>query len=156
MLELAYEDERVAFFVEDRLFICGFRDAPTMKQMRAVSDVARPLEAKRGRLALLNVAFVGRPRFSEEVRKVSVEYTRDPTLFGLARAHVVLMTGLAGAAVLAFVNTFVLLGRPPRPTRVAGSIEAAAQWLAPMLEWPTERIEDAAARVRDHVLPDAG
>lgn len=153
MPKLVYQDERVVFFAEDRLFVCGFRDAPTMVQMQALAETARPIESERGPLALLNIAYGGRPRFSEDVRKIAAQYTRDPDLFGMARAHVVLMSGMAGAAVLAFINTFLLLGRPPRPTRVCGSVSAATQWLAPMLSWEASRLDDAAEHVRQFVGP---
>jgi hypothetical protein len=123
--------------------------------MRRMETVAREIERPHPAM-LLNIAFSGRPNLDEEVRRLSMEYTGDATLFGLARAHVVLMSGLGGTAVRAFMATFILMGRPPRPTKVFSGIDDAARWLIDQaadtdLPWSL----DAVRSVVDVVRPSA-
>src|SRR5262245_17142268 len=124
-------DERAIFAHDADLFVCVWRDAPTGKHMTALGEIGQRVEAATGPLALLNVAIAGTPSFDDDVRKMAVAYTRDAGRFSRARAHVVTMSGLAGVAVLAFINTFLLLGRPPRPTKVFRTTDDAIRWVLP-------------------------
>ncbi len=138
-----FEDDRVAFFGLPHLFVAVWNDAPQLTQMQALADHGRAWESENGPCALINVAAAGSPKFSDDVRRIAADLTRDATLFQVARAHVILMTGFAGVAVRAFINTFLLLGSPPRPTRMLSSIDAAAQWLPQHLEgtdWTAESL----------------
>jgi hypothetical protein len=152
-------DDRTIFAHEGVLFVCVWRGAPTAPHMKALGEIGRRVEAQAGPLALLNVAIGGVPTFDDEVRKTAVAYTRDAGLFGCARAHVIEMTGFTGVAVLAFVNTFLLLGRPPRPTKVFRATGEAVRWLAPFLPppWTAERVQatlaEARARLGDAPAP---
>jgi len=145
-------DDRVIFAHDGPLFVCVWRGAPTAAHMRALGEIGRRVEGESGPLALLNVAVGGVPTFDDEVRKTATAYTRDPARFARARAHVVAMTGFTGVAVLAFINTFLLLGRPPRPTKVLRSTDDAIRWILPFLPppWDSERVHAtfAAARAR--------
>jgi len=128
-----YADERVSMAHVGPLFLCGWADAPTMVQMRALGQYGRQVEAVVGPMSLVNVAFGGVPKFSDEVRKISAEFTRDASLFAHSRAHVVTIPGFKGAAVMSFINTFLLLGRPPRPTKVFRALDEAVRWTAGLL-----------------------
>ncbi len=141
-----FEDDRAAFFAKEGLFVAVWHDAPRMKQMRALGETGNRWESEHGSTALMNIAADGVPKFPEDVRAIATEYTRDPDLFQVARAHVVLMSGFAGIAVRAFINTFLLLGNPPRPTRMLSSVDAAAQFLAPHMpaRWDAAAVESAA------------
>ena len=140
-----FRDERVSFYGLDNLFIAVWDDAPEEEQMLALGKYGRAFETAHGPCALLNVAASGSPRFSDEVRRIATDYTRDGTLFQSGRAHVILMTGFAGVAVRAFINTFLLLGNPPVPTRMFSSLDAAADWLGPLVRhtpWTAAAIVD--------------
>ncbi|MEM6293977.1 MAG: hypothetical protein AAGA54_22055 [Myxococcota bacterium] len=141
-----FEDDRAGFFAKEGLFIAVWHDAPRIEQMRQLGECGRTWESAHGPAALMNIAADGVPKFAEEVRRMAAEYTRDPSLFQVARAHVVLMSGFAGVAVRAFINTFLLLGSPPRPTRMASSVDTAAQFLAPHMPagWDAAAIESTA------------
>lgn len=128
-----FRDERVTFFGLEHLFIVVWDNAPQLSQMEAMAEHGRAFESSHGPAALVNIAANGRPNFSDDVRRIAVELTRDPTLFQVARAHVILMTGFAGIAVRSFINTFLLLGNPPRPTRMLGSLDDAGTWLSEFL-----------------------
>ncbi|MGH1346040.1 MAG: hypothetical protein ACRBN8_31035 [Nannocystales bacterium] len=141
-----FRDERVTFFGLDHLFVAVWDGAPQLSQMEAMAEHGRAFESSHGPAALVNIAADGTPSFSDDVRRISVELTRDPMLFQVARAHVILMTGFAGIAVRSFINTFLLLGRPPRPTRMLASIEEAAAWLPPFLPegaWTPETLAES-------------
>lgn len=145
-----FRDERVVFYGLDQLFVAVWSDAPELSQMQAMAEHGRAFESAHGPAALVNIAADGKPSFSDDVRRIAVELTRDPTLFQLARAHVILMTGFAGIAVRSFINTFLLLGKPPRPTRMLASIDDASAWLPAFLptdRWTPETISDAVQRL---------
>lgn len=139
-----YADARVLMAHDDALFLCAWADAPEMTQMLALGEHGRRLEATHGPLALINVAFSGVPKFSDEVRACSAAYTREAGLFACSRAHVVLIPGFRGAAVMAFINTFLLLGRPPRPTKVFRAVAPAIEWTARLLPGHDPASIDAA------------
>lgn len=142
-----FADDRLVIVHADEVMVCGWRDAPTPIQMRAMEEHGRAA-ARRGSVALVNVAFSGVPKFSDEVRELAAAYTRDATLFARSRAHVVMIPGFKGAAVMAFINTFVLLGRPPRPTKVFRAIAPATVFTAQHLS-PTHDAATVAALVED-------
>ncbi len=136
----------MTFYGLEHVFVAVWNDAPQRAQMMALAEHGRIFESTHGPAALINIAASGTPTFSDDVRRIAIELTRDPTLFALARAHVILMTGFVGVAVRSFVNTFILLGRPPTPTRMLSSIDAAASWVSVFLPegtWSTDALTDA-------------
>ena len=132
-VEVLYDEGCLAMGVVGNVFLGGWRDAPTMKTLLEMESVGRAVARDTGPLALLNVAFSGTPSFSNDVRRTSARLTADPDLFEICRTHVTLIAGLTGAAVRAFMNTFILLGRPPRPTKLLGSLDEALAWSLPHL-----------------------
>jgi hypothetical protein len=150
-----YADERVAMAHDGALFLRGWSDAPTMVQMRALGEHGRRVEAVVGPMSLINVAFGGVPKFGDDVRKISAEFTRDASLFAGSRAHVVTIPGFKGAAVMSFINTFLLLGRPPRPTKVFRAVDEAVLWTASLLSPPGDvaAMHDAIESLRRGLYP---
>lgn len=110
--------------------IAVWYDAPTLSDMRALLKAADSLRREYpGGTALLNVIKSGTPMFEQSVRLEAQRLTREGH-FSLAVAHLVLVGGLAGAAVRAFLGTVTLVGRPKDPTRVFGAAGDALAWLA--------------------------
>jgi hypothetical protein len=139
-----YRDERVGLYGEDRIIVAVWDDAPQLAQMEALAKYGRAFESEKGPTALLNIAADGRPDFPDDVRRIATDLTRDPTLFQVARAHVILMSGFTGVAVRAFINTFLLIGKPPKPTRMLSTVNAASEWLPQFIEdprWTANEIE---------------
>lgn len=149
-----YSDERALFVHASDLFLCGWRDAPTMVQMRALAEHGARTEKEHGPLALINVAFGGVPTFPDDVRTYAAELTRDAALFQTCRAHVVTIPGFVGAAVGAFINTFMLLGRPPRPTKMFRAVDEAARWVSPQVaRRDPQTIVALVAGLRERLYP---
>ncbi len=152
--ERQYADRRVVICTCGELFIAVWTDAPTIVQMDAFEQHGRAYEQALGRGVLLsNLAVSGTPKFDDSVRRKAAELTADPGLFALARAHTILMDGFKGTAVRAFVQTFLLLGRPPHPTKVFSSVPAAAPWMCTQLSrspltWTADAIVEAHAQAR--------
>ncbi len=130
-----------------KLFTCGWTNAPTINDMTALETEGRRAEAEAGPMALLNVVFAGVPNFPEPVRAAGARLTRDP-LFALGRAHVVLMPGFLGVAVTSFINTFILLGRSPFPTKIFHSLPKSTAWLCETAGLQAEEIAAAVETVR--------
>lgn len=84
--------------------------------------------------ALFNVVLSGKPDFSTEVRAETARVSALNDTFTLATAHVVLVDGLVGAAVRAFLSTSTLLAKPISPTKVFGAIAPASDWMLAHLE----------------------
>lgn len=129
-LATLYTDERVCIAHSGELFFCGWREAPTKAQMLAMQTHGQRIAPDFGPLALVNIAYGGVPKFSDDVRELATQFTRDPSLFPRARAHIVAMPGFRGVAVTAFINTFLLLGRPPSPTKVFSALDPGLVWVA--------------------------
>lgn len=151
-IEELFADERLLVAYAPEVVICGWRDAPTEVQMRAMAEHGRRIEQAHGPAALLNIAFSGVPKFSDEVRSLATQYTRDPTLFARCRAHVVIIGGFRGAAVMAFINTFLLLGHPPRPTKVFRAIPPAIDFVAQHVSLGDAELAAAVEDVRWRIV----
>ncbi len=83
---------------------------------------------------LLDIIVGGTPNFSQEMRDETTRLTHDPGYSRLGVADVVLISGLTGATVRAFLGTLALLShRRHRPHKVLGDVPSAAEWLAPKL-----------------------
>ncbi|MEO7330833.1 MAG: hypothetical protein ABI193_19825 [Minicystis sp.] len=136
---IVHEDPTLRIAIERNVLINVWRDAPTVEQMRAFGSAARSLHRSRGGDGgLINVVVGGTPRFSDGVRDEAVRLTRAPML-PRGVVHLILVNGLAGAAVRAFLSTVVLLGRPRVPTRVYADPDETCAFLAPLLTVGKER-----------------
>lgn len=148
-----YRDERVAFFAAGEAFFVRWVDTPTMRQMQAMADVARPYEAVvPGGCGLFNLVVSGKANFSPEFRGRASEVSRDPTRFRRFRTHVILIDGLRAVTVQLFVNTFARLAGAPVPTTAVRSVEDSCSWAAPHLQgagWTIEALQRVHAQVLD-------
>jgi hypothetical protein len=126
---VVHADETLRLVTAKNLLVAVWSDAPTLTQMQSVGRAAAALRRAHPRgAAMLNVVRGGTPSFSNAVREEARRLTSDGH-FTLGVAHVVLLGGLVGATVRAFLSTIVLLGRPKEPTQVFGEAGAALGWL---------------------------
>lgn len=133
-LPIAYEDDVLVMARVDGLGLVGWRDAPRLEHIHQWHDLGRELARSHpGASACLDVVLRGTPRFTEEVRHASQALASDPRIFPNGFAHVVLVGGLPGSAVRAFINTVILVARPPVPAKVFGEVRSAAAWLHPRM-----------------------
>ncbi|MCH9688500.1 MAG: hypothetical protein K0V04_44125 [Deltaproteobacteria bacterium] len=128
-LEIVYEDPRLQMATHRNVSIAVWHDAPQIDQMRAF--VAH-FEAEQRRhpegIAALSIVLGGTPVFSSEVRAAVNDLNRA----GLVQhgiAHVILVGGLVGATVRAFLSTALLLGRGQQPAKVFDSVRTGSAWL---------------------------
>lgn len=133
-LETVHTDATFRIFCSRNLQVNIWADAPTITQMRAFGRFGAAHARRHPRGAgLINLITSGTPSFSEEVRDATVKLMKEPDMFRLGAAHVVLLDGLKGSAVRAFLSTMMLIGRPPIPNKVFSDAESAARWLGPQL-----------------------
>jgi hypothetical protein len=95
----------------------------------------------------------GTPSFSDETRLEAERFASDPKIFELGVAHVILIPGLGGTAVKAFINTILLVARPPAPAKAFDNLPAAVDWMLPKLQGYTKNelllaCDELRARVR--------
>src|SRR5206468_3120962 len=95
--------------------------------------------------ALANVIVAGTPRFSDDVRSEGIAIARHRT-FRRGSCHLILVGGLGGAAVRAFMSMVLLvgmkaLGKGAARTKVFGEIGAAATWTRELLGGDWTRAE---------------
>lgn len=127
--QIVHEDGTLRQAYCRNVHVAAWYDAPTVEQMHAYGACAKALSTRwQGKSALLNVVVTGVPRFSSEVREAAAEYTREGA-HTVGAAHIILVGGLLGSSVRAFLSTAMLLGRPPNPTKVFANIEQAAFWM---------------------------
>lgn len=146
-----YADEIVNVEVHRNLFLVAWYDAPRLEQVRAIRRIAAPIAKKHtGGTAMFDLIVRGTPSFEEEMRKELKKATEDPWIT-LGTAHVIVPTGLVGAATRAFLTTMFLIGRLKVPNKVFASPEGAAPWLLERLSlskeaWSSDELREVVTR----------
>lgn len=153
-----YQDETMRLTSRRELLVASWFDAPTAEQMRRVGRAGQDLaRANPNGAALANVIVRGVPRFRDDVREEGIRIARERT-FAKGSCHLVLVDGLAGAAVRAFMSMVLLVGKrgignTAAQVRVFGEVDTASRWFAPLLgePWTTSELADALeAAARPH------
>jgi len=124
---------------ERNLVIAAWRDAPTLPQLHAVERAGRGAGPRHGKAALVNLILSGTPNFSPEVLAEVARMNGVNDLYTLGAAHVIVVPGLIGIAVRAFLSTTMLLQKPHAPTRIFGEVAPAIPWLVGLLQGADER-----------------
>jgi hypothetical protein len=139
-VKVVYQDATLRQAYARNVHLVAWFDAPSLDQMHAYGRCAKALsERYGGESCLFNVVVTGVPRFSAEVRQAAADYSREGA-HTVGTAHVILVGGLLGSSVRAFLSTAMLLGRPPNPTKVFATLDAAGRWMAQnLLERSSER-----------------
>ena len=158
-LRLNFENEILRLGVERNVCVVAWRNAPTVLELREMHKTGKrlQLEHKKGS-ALFSVILGGTPAFPQDVRDEVGVIVRDDHVFTLAAAHVILVTGLAGAAVRAFLSTAFLLSRPSTPNKVFADIATSVKWVHEKLEvgsviWSEAELLDLVTRVVGPIEP---
>ena len=134
ILDYALEDDCAIIASARNVTFAGWRNAARAEHIREWHRVGRNVARQhRGTGACIDIIKRGTPIFAEDMRKEAEAMARDPNVFELGVAHVVLMPGLAGTAVRLFIGTIALVARPPAPTKTFGEIPDALDWLGPKL-----------------------
>jgi len=143
-----YQDRNFRLVTYRNVMIAVWSDAPTIQQVRILhreadqfakhnasfanhgaADRAGAPSASSPGQAFVNIVAGGVPVFSEQVRDELVKLIKGTTNFTLGSAHILLVSGMAGSAVRAFMSTVMLLARPQAPNRVFGAVAEAVTWL---------------------------
>ncbi len=144
--------------VAKNLLAVTWFDAPDVVQLRAFRDHSRAMQSpSTGRTAMINLICDGTPRFSGAVRD-ELTALMGEHLHMLGAAHVVLVDGLRGAAVRAFLATAMLVGRATAPAKVYGTIPPAIaqleSWLAPSgTRWTRDELAEVIDRATKRRAP---
>jgi hypothetical protein len=113
-----------------KIAYAGWFAAPRLEYMLMVERLSN---THRGELALANVIVAGKATFTEDVREAGIRMTKNHA-YRLGAAHVILVDGLKGSAVKAFLSMVMLVGRAPANTKVFGDTAAASRFLASLAE----------------------
>lgn len=148
---IAFENATARIAISRNVVTAIWFDAPRVKtELREMERAGKRVQAqyKQGS-ALFNVIVSGTPSFSQEVRDEVTRITADDTLFNLASAHVLLVDGLVGSAVRAFLSTALLLSRTKTPNKVFANVKTSAGWVCERLTAGSEswKVEDLVAFV---------
>jgi hypothetical protein len=133
-LTVVFEDSTGSLLFAENLAFAVWRSAPTVDHVRRWHRFA--LDHGRGPHApgaCVDIVVKGTPSFSDEMRRETNRFASDPKVFPRGMAHVILMSGLAGSAVRAFIGTIILVTKPIAPAKVFGDFDAAARWLQPIV-----------------------
>ena len=125
-----YQDRSFRLVSHRNVMVAVWSDAPTLPQVRILHREADQFSKHNpSGQAFANVVVGGVPIFSEPVRDELVKMIKSTTNFTLGSAHILLVSGMAGSAVRAFMSTVMLLARPQAPNRVFGGVAEAVTWL---------------------------
>ncbi len=124
----------------------GRASAPSAPNPAVNSGAAGPGQA------FVNMVTGGVPVFSEPVREELVKVIKS-TNITLGAAHILLVSGMAGSAVRAFLSTVLLVARPKAPNRVFAEVPDAVSWLLVRLggtqaQWTGNELRDAIEAAR--------
>lgn len=118
---------------EKNLVIVRWSTSPSAAQFKMLREASEAVASEYGGSGLLNVVVQGVPRFDEDMRTEAARISKSEGQRGLGVAHVVLLPGLAGTTVRAFLSTIALVARPKAPTSTFDALDPAARWLAERL-----------------------
>src|SRR4051794_39343278 len=94
------------------LLVLTWTETPSAEQLRECARLGRAFARKHPRgTAMLDLFLACTPKFTNEVRDEAVKLNRDPNLFRLGICDTVLVSGLIGVGVRAFLSTVALLAR---------------------------------------------
>ena len=143
-----YEDDRVVLGNVRSLGLVAWREAPLAGHIRHWHELGSTIARSHpGTGACLDVVVGGTPSFADDMRKEAVSLASDPQIFELGIAHAIVVPGLVGTAVRAFVSTVILVSRAPAPVKVFSDLPGAVRWLAPRLAphgWTEAELTEAA------------
>ncbi|HEX4515297.1 MAG TPA: hypothetical protein VH054_17240 [Polyangiaceae bacterium] len=150
-------DEAHLAAIHRNVYITAWWGETTVERLKRVGEIqnelARKWPAGFVALALIRSSNVNMPA---DVRAEAEKLSKEPAPNLKAIAQVIYGSGFAAAAIRSIATGMVLVARRPRPTKIFGTLEGAATWLAPQmneLPEPADRIADAALvkNVRDIV-----
>jgi hypothetical protein len=156
MLQITRDDGVLRIGSDRNLLVAGWTNSPEADHLRALGDEAQKLaRAYPKGSALLNVLIRGTPKFHDRVREEAVKVITEPTNFPLGAGHVIMVDGLAGAAIRAFLSTIMLIGRGHRPRKVFADPREAASWIARNLSfgpetWTADAVHAAHVALLEH------
>ncbi len=138
--ENLHEDPILRMAARRNVTFAVWGGAPNVAQVQAFQRTA-DLVAKRGgpEQALVSVVLRGAPKFTEEVRDGFVRIVKNREMYRLGQGHLILLEGMGGTAVRAFLSTVKLLARNPTPMGVFGKTEETLLWVLDRLRGSRER-----------------
>lgn len=155
-VDILLENDRCVLATVRNVGLAGWRGAPSAQTfVRGTRWDARFLRVSQRRAGAL-IVVTGRPDFADDTRRAANKLASEPKIFELGFAHVILMPGLAGSAVRAFISTVLLVARPPAPAKVFANSRDAVAWLASALSahgWTAEALPSAVDELHQRVQP---
>ncbi len=145
--EVLFENETARIAALDNVLVVRWADAPrTTFELKEFEKAGKRLAGEYDKRAVFaNVIVSGTPSFSQEVRDEVARLTSSP-MFHLGTAQIILVEGLAGVAVRAFLNTAFLLSRAKAPNKVFGDLGYGIEWMhARLREGPVSWVRDELA-----------
>ena len=155
-------DEAHLAAIHRNVYITAWWGETTVPRLRRVGEIQNELARKWPKgfvaLALIRSANANLPA---DVRAEAEKLSKEPAANLKAIAQIIYGTGFAAAAIRSVATGMVLIARHPRPTKIFGTLEAAATWLVPhmnALPEPADKIAETALvrNVRDiiaHAAP---
>lgn len=128
--DIVFENQTARIGALDNVLVVRWADAPrTTFELKEFEKAGKRIAGEYEKRAVFaNVIVSGTPSFSQEVRDEVARLTSSP-MFQLGTAQIILVEGLAGVAVRAFLNTAFLLSRAKSPNKVFGDLGYGVDWM---------------------------
>jgi hypothetical protein len=138
--EILHEDPILRLAMRRNVTFAVWGGAPNLAQVQAFQRTADVVTKRGGPdQVLVNAVLRGAPNFTEEVRDGFVRIVKNREMYRLGQGHLILLEGMGGTAVRAFLSTVKLLSRNPTPMGVFGKTEEALLWVLDRLRGSRER-----------------
>ena len=151
---VAFENETARIATRDNVLVVRWADAPrTTVELKEFAKTGKLVADRFGKRAVFaNVIVSGTPSFSQEVRDEVARLTATP-MFHLGTAQIILVQGLAGVAVRAFLSTAFLVSRAKAPNKVFGDLTYGIDWMhARLREGPVSWTREALAAFVESIV----
>ena len=149
-----FENPIARIAAQENVLVVRWADAPrTTLELREFEKAGKRIASAFDKRAVFaNVIVSGTPSFSQEVRDEVARLTSSP-MFHLGTAQIVLVQGLAGVAVRAFLSTALLVSRAKAPNKVFGDLDYGVDWMhARLREGPVPWRRDGLASFVEKVV----
>ena len=156
--DVVFENETARIAALDNVLVVRWADAPrTTFELKEFEKAGKRIASEFDKRAVFaNVIVSGTPSFSQEVRDEVARLTSSP-MFHLGTAQIILVDGLAGVAVRAFLSTAFLLSRAKAPNKVFGDLRRGIDWMHARLgDGPVSWTHDGLAGFVEKVVSPPG
>ena len=147
-----FRDSSLCIATWENIFFNFWHDKPSMERLGRVEQeqnafIART-QAKIGNFTVLEEFTLRMGMVSASERAYAAQIAESVTAAMAASAHVIIGRGMFASAVRNVFAGITLLAKPKYPFKIFDGVQAATEWLAPLVGQPATALAAAVAQAR--------